>query len=201
MSPVSGPTGMFVPRLAGQEARPAGDRYSVTKSEHPGRRCHNLAAMTETAGTGGGQCECALCLARAQKPAVRAWRWIAGLDLTKPPAPVLRWAVLLILGLCCWAAGIPLDIRDWLGPIIIAGALILPDVAGFGIAGIRLDLKQAQDELAALKLRLDIRQQVTTNIYPALERATKAQTGEDSPRQARIVGPEVDDDTSRNVLS
>lgn len=43
-------------------------------------------------------------------------------------------ALLLILGLCCWAAGIPLVIRDRLGPIIIATALILPDVAGFGIA-------------------------------------------------------------------
>jgi hypothetical protein len=69
---------------------------------------------------------------------VRAERWITRhSDLTKPPAPLIRWALLLILGLCCWAAGIPLVIRDWLGPIIIAGALILPDVAGFGIAGIR----------------------------------------------------------------
>ena len=101
--------------------------------------------MTEADGTGGGadgtikdgQCQCGPCLAKAQEVRVRAWRWMAGLDLTKPPAPLIRWALLLILGLCCWAAGIPLVIQDWLGPIIIAGALILPDVAGFGIAGIR----------------------------------------------------------------
>ena len=54
--------------------------------------------------------------------------------------------------------GILLVIRDRLGQIIIASALILPDVAGFGIAGMRLDLRQAQDELAALKLRVETRQ-------------------------------------------
>ena len=130
-------------------------------------------------------CQCPPCLARAHTKRLRAWRWIAGLDLTKPPAPVLRWALLLILGLSCWAAGIPLVIRDWLGPIIIAGALILPDVAGFGIAGIRLDLKQAQDELAALKLRVDMRQEVNFN-FPAatVKQATRAEVGEMALRQA-----------------
>lgn len=107
-----------------------------------------MTDVPETATEGGGQCQS--CLAKAKTRHVRAWRWITSLDLTKPPAPILRWALLLILGLCCWAAGIPLDIKDWLAPIIIAGALILPDVAGFGIAGIRLDLKQAQDEITAL---------------------------------------------------
>jgi hypothetical protein len=107
--------------------------------------------MTDTAAGDNGQCQCPPCLARAQKRTVRAWGRISGLDLTKPPGPVLRWTLLLILGLSCWAVGIPLEIRDWLGPIILAGALILPDVAGFGIAGVRLDLKDAQDELAAIR--------------------------------------------------
>ena len=90
---------------------------------------------------------------------MRAGCWITRhSDLTKPPAPLIRWALLLILGLCCWAARILLVIRDRLGQIIIASALILPDVAGFGIAGMRLDLRQAQDELAALKLRVETRQ-------------------------------------------
>jgi hypothetical protein len=72
---------------------------------------------------------------------MRAGCWITRhSDLTTPPAPPIRWALLLILGLCCWAAGIPLVIRDCLGPIIIAGALILPDVSGFGVARMRLDL-------------------------------------------------------------
>jgi hypothetical protein len=83
---------------------------------------------------------------------VRTWRWLARhSDLTKPPLPALRWGLLLILGLCCWAARIPLEFKDWLGPIIIAGALILPDVAGFGIAGMRLDLKRAEGEIASLR--------------------------------------------------
>jgi len=116
--------------------------------------------MTETAdteagtevATDGGPCQCAPCLKRAQERHVRAGRWITEhSDLTKPPAPLIRWVLLLILGLCCWAAQIPLDFKDWLGPIIIAGALIVPDVAGFGVAGVRLDLKQAQDAIATLR--------------------------------------------------
>lgn len=101
----------------------------------------------------------------------------------------MRWALLLILGLCCWAAGIPLVIQDWLGPIIIAGALILPDVAGFGIAGIRLDLRQAQDELAALKLRVDMRQGQRQDVnlnFPTetVTQSTRAEIGEMALRQA-----------------
>lgn len=56
---------------------------------------------------------------------------------------------------------------------------------GSGIAGVRLDLKQTQDELASLKLRIDIRQQVI--IYGALERSTQAQTGEDAPKQSWFI--------------
>jgi hypothetical protein len=121
---------------------------------------------------------------------VRAWRWIASLDLTKPPAPVIRWALLLILGLCCWAAGIPLVFQDWLGPIIIAGALILPDVAGFGIAGVRLDLKQTKDEVAALKLRVDMRQTQNIHFHGETERvfgqALGAELGERAAKNAPI---------------
>ena len=146
--------------------------------------------MTDAAGAEDGPCQCPPCLARAQAKRVRAGRWITRhSDLTKPPAPLIRWALLLILGLCCWAAGIPLVFRDWLGPIIIAGALILPDVAGFGIAGIRLDLKQAQDELAALKLRIDMRQgqwQEFNLHFPTgtLAQSTRAEIGEMALRQA-----------------
>jgi hypothetical protein len=95
---------------------------------------------------------------------------------------------LVILGLCCWAAGIPLVIKDWLGPIIIAGALILPDVAGFGIAGVRLDLKEAKDELASLKLRVDMRQEVNLN-FPTetVTQSTRAEIGEMAIRQAAIL--------------
>jgi hypothetical protein len=56
-----------------------------------------------------------------------------------------------------------MDIKDWLGPIIIAGALILPDVAGFGIAGIRLDLKQAQDEIATMHQEINAQARATAH--------------------------------------
>ncbi len=146
--------------------------------------------MTDAAGAKDGPCQCPPCLARAQTKRVRAGHWITRhSDLTQPPAPLIRWALLLILGLSCWAAGIPLVIRDWLGPIIIAGALILPDVAGFGIAGIRLDLKEAKDELAALKLRVDMRQEVNLNFPMAtVEQATRAEIGEMALRQAAAFG-------------
>jgi hypothetical protein len=158
--------------------------------------------MTVTTGAGGAHedapCPCAPCQARAQKPLVRAGRWIVKhSDLTKPPAPLIRWALLLVLGLCCWIAGIPLDIKDWLGPIIFAGALILPDVAGFGVAGVRLDLKRTQDELNTVKLRVDQRQQV--NIYGALERSTEAQTGEDAPKRRRVIQVPVDDGENGDI--
>ncbi len=165
--------------------------------------------MTDAAGTEDGPCQCAPCLARARTKRLRAWRWIIGLDLTKPPAPILRWALLLILGLSCWAAGIPLDIKDWLGPIIIAGALILPDVAGFGIAGIRLDLKEAKDELAALKLRVDMRQIQTGDLHfhgeeagaaaRVLGRSFLAALGEKAARDAQVVL--VDDDPAKDIAS
>jgi hypothetical protein len=114
---------------------------------------------------------------------MRAGRWITRHSgLTKPPAPADP------PGRSCSssarAAGppeIPQVIRDRLGPIIIASALILPDVAGFGIAGMRLDLEQAQDELAALKLHVDMRQDQRLNVtfnFPAgtVELATKAES-------------------------
>lgn len=110
-----------------------------------------MAAMTDVAETKGGQCQCQPCLAKARTRQVRAWRWFTGLDLTKPPAPIMCWALLLILGLTCWAAGIPLDLKDWLAPIIVAGVLIFPDVAGFGFGGIRLDLRKAQDAITSLR--------------------------------------------------
>ncbi|HWM99732.1 MAG TPA: hypothetical protein VNO54_22045 [Streptosporangiaceae bacterium] len=35
--------------------------------------------------------------------------------------------------------------------MILAGVLILPDIAGFAVGGFRLDLKQAQDDIATLR--------------------------------------------------
>jgi hypothetical protein len=123
----------------------------------------SLTGMTETTrAEGDGECTCAPCRERAHKKCVRAGRWIVRhSDLTKPPTPLIRWAILLATGLGCWAAGVPLDVKDWLGPMIIAGALILPDVAGFGIAGVRLDLKQTQDEVATMRQEVNAQARAT----------------------------------------
>ena len=111
-------------------------------SGHPRRRCPSLTAMTETAGPGA-----------APEPSgwVKSWRWLESLDLTKPPAPVLRWLGILLIAIGYAAAGAPAQLGDWLGLVILAGALILPDIAGFAIGGFRLDLKHAQDEIATLR--------------------------------------------------
>jgi hypothetical protein len=151
-----------------------------------------MSEAAETPRTGDDSSTCERCRATAHKRRVRAWRWLASLDLTKPPAPMLRWSLLLILGLSCWGAGLPLNVRDWLGPIIIAGALILPDVAGFGIAGMRLDLKHTKDELAALKLRVDIRQTQKTEVHlhrgseRVLAQAVEAEVGEQAAKNEAI---------------
>jgi hypothetical protein len=98
--------------------------------------------MTQTAGPGA-----------APEPSgwVKSWRWLASLDLTKPPAPVLRWLGIVLIAVGYAAAGAPTRLSDWLWPVILAGALILPDIAGFAVGGFRLDLKQAQDDIATLR--------------------------------------------------
>jgi hypothetical protein len=107
--------------------------------------------MTDTAGTDSGPCRCGPCLARAQTKHVRTWRWITSLDLTKPPAPVLRYIGILVVALIYLGLGAPTQLGDWLWAASIVGFLILPDVAGFAVAGVRLDLKQAQDAIATLR--------------------------------------------------
>lgn len=165
----------------------------TAKPARCGLRCFNLAAMTvatgDAGGTEGGPCPCGPCRERAQKLPVRAGRWIVRhSDLTKPTATLIRWLGILLVGIVYVAIGAPAALGDWLWFAILGGILILPDVAGFGVAGVRLDLKQTQDELNAVKLRIDMRQQVNNyNYYPALERATEAQTGEDAPKQRRVV--------------
>lgn len=64
---------------------------------------------------------------------------------------MLRWLGILLIAIGYAAAGAPSQIGDWLWLVILAGALILPDIAGLAIGGFRLDLKQAQDEIATLR--------------------------------------------------
>ena len=112
------------------------------KPGRPGRRCPSLTVMTETAGPGA-----------APEPSgwVKSWRWLESLDLTKPPAPVLRWLGIVLIAIGYAAAGAPTQLGDWLWLVVLAGALILPDIAGFAVGGFRLDLRQAQDDIATLR--------------------------------------------------
>src|SRR5437773_4515506 len=119
--------------------------------------------MTEAAGPGAGP-----------EPSgwVKSWRWLASLDLTKPPAPLLRWLGIVLIAIGYAAAGAPTQFSDWVWPVILAGALILPDIAGFAVGGFRLDLKQAQDDIATL------RQEVNAQARPGP--VAGAATGDDA---------------------
>ena len=156
--------------------------------------------MTVATGNGGNTngapCQCDVCLTRAQSKPVRFWRWLTRLDLTKPPAPALRWLGILLVGLVYVAIGAPAAFGDWLWFAILGGFLIFPDVAGFGVAGVRLDLKQAQDDLTALKLRLDVRQTQIGQLHlhgdeaeelaRVLGRSVPAAAGEQAAQNAQV---------------
>lgn len=77
------------------------------------------------------------------------WQW---LDPGKQPLAGLRWLAVLGIALAWWIRGAPTSpAHAWLPYVVIAGAVILPDIAGFAVGGFRLDLKQAQHEIAALR--------------------------------------------------
>ena len=98
--------------------------------------------MTETPGSGA---------LPEPSGSVKFWRWLTSLDLTKPPAPVLRWLGILLIGIVYAAIGAPEQFGDWLWFAILGVVLVLPDIAGLAIGGFRLDLKQAQDDIATLR--------------------------------------------------
>ena len=164
--------------------------------------------MTGEAGTGDGPCQCAPCIVRARKRRIRAWRWITGLDLTKPPAPVLRWLGILLIGIVYAAAGAPRRLSEWLWAAILAGALILPDVAGFGIGGMRLDLKHAREELATLRQEVNAQARATSSAsvgpvtitVPGLG-AYGEVTGAERDRQQPYVPRRLDTGTPTKVTS
>lgn len=83
----------------------------------------------------------------------RVWRRRAqSIDPQKWPLPLLRWLAVLGLAIAWWASGAKTSPpQDWVPYAVVAGALILPDIAGFAIGGFRLDLQQAQDEIATLR--------------------------------------------------
>jgi hypothetical protein len=79
-------------------------------------------------------------------------QWLRWFDPGKPPLTIIRWLAVLGIALAWWAQGAPTSpVHAWVPYVVIAGILILPDVAGFAVGGFKLDLKQAQDDIAALR--------------------------------------------------
>jgi hypothetical protein len=115
-----------------------------------------------TSETGDGQCQA--CLERAKKPHVRMWHGLTRLDLTKPPVPVLRWMGIVLTGIIYVAAGAPTRLGDWLWAAIIGGALLLPDIVGFGVAGVRVDLRKTQEDVAALRNEIHAKASAVANV-------------------------------------
>jgi hypothetical protein len=96
----------------------------------------------------------------------RRGRW---LDPAKPPLTVLRWLGVLGIALAWWATGAATSPpHKWLPYAVIVGALILPDVAGFAVGGFKLDLKEAQDEIATLRQEVNAQARATSMSIVAL---------------------------------
>lgn len=97
----------------------------------------------------------------------RVWRRrIHSIDPGKPPVSFLRWLGVLGLAIAWWAVGAKTSPpHQWVPYVIAAAALTLPDIAGLAIGGFRVDLQRTQDEVAALKLRLDVRQTQTSEFH------------------------------------
>lgn len=64
----------------------------------------------------------------------------------------MRWLVVLGIALDWWADGaMTSPVGAWLPFAVIAGVLILPDVAGFAVGGLRVDMREARREIAQLR--------------------------------------------------
>jgi hypothetical protein len=98
----------------------------------------------------------------------RVWRrrlhWI---DPGKPPLAVARWFAVLGLALAWWVNGAPVSVlHKWVPYVIIAGALMLPDIAGFTVGGLRVDMREAEKEIA--QLRQDVNAQARASSVAAI---------------------------------
>jgi hypothetical protein len=124
--------------------------------------------MTDKDDGSGSTCQCGPCRERAHRLPARTAQRLKRLDLTKPPAPVLRYTGILITALIYCGLGAPIALGDWLWAAVLAGFLILPDVTGFAVGGIRLDLRQAQDDIAALRQEVNAQARATSTAAIAI---------------------------------
>ena len=112
-------------------------------------------------------------------------RWI---DPGKPPLTVLRWLSILGIALAWWAQGAATSTpRSWVPFVVIAGVLILPDVAGFAVGGLRLDLRQAQDEIAKLHQEVNAQARASSMSILAVGDSAIAKVTDDLTREALSV--------------
>lgn len=110
----------------------------------------------------------------------RRLRWI---DQGKPPFTVLRWLSILGIALAWWAQGAATSPpHAWVPFVVIAGALILPDVAGFAVGSFRVDLKRAQDEIATLRQEANAQARASSTSILAVGDSAIASVTEDIVR-------------------
>lgn len=142
------------------------------------------------------------------------WSWLRWIDPGKPPLTVLRWLAVLGIALAWWAQGAPTTpVHAWVPYVVIAGILILPDIAGFAVGGFKLDLKQARDDIAALRQEVNAQARASSmsvlaigdeaieKLAPPLERATAKVTHDQATGLTPWSVAEAVDDQPKQDLS
>ena len=79
-------------------------------------------------------------------------QWQQSRDMA--PLPLYRWLVVIGLLAWRWAAGIPNNIDGWLGVLAICLVLVLPDAASIAVGGLKIEMRQAKEEVANLKQQM-----------------------------------------------
>jgi hypothetical protein len=102
-----------------------------------------MGARTLSAMTTGGGTEPA-----ADKP---NW-WQRGVRSGMGQA--IRWLAVLGLVLWRWAAGLPSGFTGWVPVLIVSVLLLLPDADSVAFAGVKLEMRRAREEVAALRLQV-----------------------------------------------
>jgi len=102
-------------------------------------------------------------------------RWI---DPGKPPLTVVRWLAVLGIALAWWANGAPTSpLGRWLPYAIIVGVLILPDLAGLAIGGLRIDMREAQDDISRLRQDVNAQARATASASASINLVREAGPG------------------------